>query len=119
MKAMKVFLLSLGLGAFFVAGAGCGSKVVKEFEKIKDDMCECKDKECAEKVNKDFEEWLKKNEKAKGSKGQQEKAKKVAEEYTKCMMTAMAGGAAAPGGDEAAPTPTPAPEGEGEGEGTE
>ena len=105
MKGIKVFLLSLGLGALLVAGSGCGSKVVKEFEKIKDKMCECKDKECAESVNKEFEEWLKKNEKAKGSKGQQEKAKKVAEEYTKCMMSAMAGGAGAPAGDEAAPAP--------------
>jgi hypothetical protein len=105
MKGIKVFLLSLGLGAFLVASSGCGSKVVKEFEKIKDEMCACKDKDCAEKVNKKFEDWLKKNEKAKGSKGQQEKAKKVAEEYTKCMMTAMAGTAA--GGDEAKPEEKP------------
>jgi hypothetical protein len=104
MKGIKVFLLSLGLGAFLVASSGCGSKVVKEFEKIKDEMCACKDKDCAEKVNKKFEDWLKKNEKAKGSKGQQEKAKKVAEDYTKCMMTAMAGKA---GGDAAKPDEQP------------
>ena len=97
MKGFRAVLLSLGLGLFLVASVGCGSKVVKEFEKIKDEMCGCKDKECAEKVNKKFDEWLKKNESAKGSKGQQEKAKKIAEEYSKCMMSAMTGGAA--GGD--------------------
>jgi hypothetical protein len=72
---------------------GClpNSKVVQEFALIKDEMCACEDKDCAEAVNKKFEEWLTANEKAKGSKGQQERAKDIAEDYTKCMMTAMAG----------------------------
>ena len=65
--------------------------VVDEFSKITEEMCQCTTKDCAERVNKKFEDWLKENEKAKGSRGQQERAKKVAEEYTKCMMTAMTG----------------------------
>jgi hypothetical protein len=68
--------------------------VVEEFSKIKDEMCQCKTKDCAERVNKKFEDWLKKNEKSKGSRGQQERAKTLAEDYTRCMMTAMAGKAA-------------------------
>jgi hypothetical protein len=67
-----------------------GSPVVEEFTRIRDEMCECRNESCAESVNKEFEAWLQKNEKAKGSKGQQEKAKTVAEEYTRCMMSAMA-----------------------------
>ena len=66
------------------------STVVAEFADIKDDMCLCKDSQCAAAVNKQFEEWLKANEKAKGSEGEQEQAKKIAEDYTKCMMNAMA-----------------------------
>ncbi len=94
MKGFRAVFLSLGLGLFLVASVGCGSKVVKEFEKVKDEMCACKDKECAEEVNKKFEEWMDKNKSAKGSQGQQDKAKKVADEYMKCMMSAMSSGAA-------------------------
>jgi len=95
MKSFRATLLSIGLGLFLVGSAGCGSKVVKEFEKIKEEMCACKDKECAETINKKFDEWMDKNVNAKGSKGQKNKAKKIADQYTQCMMTAMTGGPAA------------------------
>jgi eight-cysteine-cluster-containing protein len=72
-------------------GDSSNEGVVKEFETIKTEMCACRDKACAEQVNKSFEEWLVAHEKAKGSKGEQERAKKIAEEYVKCMMVAMAG----------------------------
>lgn len=70
-------------------------QVVREFAVIKDEMCACSDKDCAEGVNKKFEDWLKANEKAKGSRSQQDKARAIAEDYTRCMMSAMA-----PKGDE-------------------
>lgn len=84
-----------------------GSRVVAEFSDITDKMCDCRDKPCAEGVNQEFEDWLKRNEKAKGSKAEQEQAKKLAERYTKCMMAAMApqqgeGAAPADRGDGAA-----------------
>jgi hypothetical protein len=65
------------------------SDIVTDFEGIKDRMCECTTKSCAESVNREFEDWLKRNEKAKGSARQQEDAKRIAEEYTRCMMSAM------------------------------
>ena len=67
------------------------STIVAEFAAISERMCQCKNRACAEQVNQEFEDWLKRNENAKGSQGEQEKAKKIAEEYTKCMMSAMTG----------------------------
>lgn len=52
-------------------------------------MCDCEDRGCAESVNAKFEAWLKRNEKVKGSVKQQERAKEIAVDYTKCMMEAM------------------------------
>lgn len=69
-----------------------GSQIIAEFEVIKNDMCACRDKTCAEQINKDFEAWLKRHARAKGSKAEQEQAKKIAEDYTRCMMAAMTGG---------------------------
>jgi len=71
-------LLSFGLGlllvsTFAVVGAGCGSKVVKEHGKFVKEMCDCKDKDCAQEVNKRFETWVVKNQSAKGSKGKKYK----------------------------------------------
>lgn len=65
--------------------------VVREFEAISKKMCACKDSNCAETVNEEFETWLEKNENAKGTAAQQERAKAIAETYTRCMMVAMAG----------------------------
>jgi hypothetical protein len=65
--------------------------IVAEFGGIADRMCECRDKACAESVNREFEGWLETNESAKGSREDQEKAKKIAERFTKCMMAAMVG----------------------------
>lgn len=65
------------------------SQLVSEFTAIKDEMCACKDKACAEGVNQKFEVWLKRNESSKGGRAEQEKAKAIAEDYTRCMMSAM------------------------------
>jgi hypothetical protein len=73
-----------------------GGDVVGEFSDIADAMCRCTDKPCAEKVNLRFEAWLTKNESAKGSYSEQQRAKKIAERYTKCMMAAMGAGGSAP-----------------------
>lgn len=63
--------------------------VVVEFEALADKMCGCADRGCAESVNRDFEAWLKRHETAKGSRQQQDKARAIAERYTKCMINAM------------------------------
>lgn len=67
-----------------------GDVVVEEFQAISNKMCACADSNCAETVNKEFEDWLRRNEKVKGTAAQQERAKTIAEQYTKCMMAAMA-----------------------------
>lgn len=74
---------------------GNNPDVVGQFAQISDKMCACADRACAESVNKEFDEWLRANESAKGSKSEQERAKKIAERYTRCMMAAMTGKAPA------------------------
>lgn len=71
--------------------------VVGEFQALSDEMCACKDRACAEAVNKKFEGWLEENENASGSLEEQERAEQIAKSYTECMMTAMGG----------SPEPTP------------
>lgn len=75
-----------------------GSRILAEFSDITDKMCDCHDKPCAEGVNKEFEDWLKRNEAAHGTRAEQERAKVIAERYTKCMMAAMAAAPDAAGG---------------------
>ena len=56
---------------------------------LRDDMCSCKNKVCAERVNRGFETWLKRNERPPGTATRQSAYKVIAQEYTKCMMSAM------------------------------
>jgi hypothetical protein len=57
MRAMKKFAFVFAL----VLGAGCGGDkldgFIKDLEGHKAKMCECKDKDCAEKVFTEFKKW--------------------------------------------------------------
>jgi hypothetical protein len=75
------------------------NRILAELGGITDRMCECRDKPCAESVHQEFESWLKKNEAAKGTLGDQTQARKIAERFTKCKMAAMAEGSGEPPAD--------------------
>jgi len=96
MNTLKVFACSLGLAGLIFA-SGCGSDPIKEMEKIKDEVCKCKDAACVEKAM----------EKAKNIKEpkdlKEEDLKKVFEiamEMEKCAKEAAGGGADEAEGEE-------------------
>ena len=79
--------------ALSLALAACGGKPGEEFvgklSKLKDEMCACKDKACAEKVSKEMSDWAEKASKTKASKEQEEEAMKIALEMASCQAKAM------------------------------
>jgi hypothetical protein len=94
MRAMKNFLMIVGL----VFGmAACGSKAddaLKEFEGFRDKMCKCTTKECTEKVEGEWREWRKntKIKKSDLSKEQQERGNKIDDEMDACRDKVRRGG---------------------------
>jgi hypothetical protein len=82
-------------GSLLFAGCGKADEALKELEALKKDACACKDADCANKVQTKFEEWAKKHSDTKGSQSQADKAGKIAEEISECMVKAMTGDAPA------------------------
>ena len=98
MKTLKAVICAVGLSSLMLAG--CGNSVVKEAEALADEICACKDAECAKKVQEKFMEWAKKNKDAKGSESDIEKLTAVSKRIMECAMKIQAGGGApAAGGD--------------------
>ena len=112
------FVAAMSLLAF----AGCKKKggaageAVAKMEGFQKQMCDCKDKACADKVNEEMTKWGTEMAKtagaAKEEKPDPELAKKSADimtKYTECMTKLMMAGAGAPpagdkpAGDTAAP----------------
>lgn len=88
----KVITTLVLAGAFAVTACG-GSKesaAVKEYKKIVKAACECKDADCAGKVDKQEQDWRMKNYKDL-SKGDKEAMAKSREEFTKCRDKAKGG----------------------------
>lgn len=86
MKKLTIVLgIVLGLGA-------CSDKfdkVISEGEGFKDKMCNCKDKDCAEQVDKDYKEWQKGladkfDKDSKPSESQMKKGKEIDKAYREC-----------------------------------
>jgi len=90
---MRRIITSLVLaGAFAVTACG-GSKesaAIKEYKKFVKAACECKDAECAKKVDGEEGDWRMKNYKGL-SKGDKEAMAKAREEFTKCRDKANGG----------------------------
>ncbi|HEU0034294.1 MAG TPA: hypothetical protein VFQ53_26910 [Kofleriaceae bacterium] len=94
---------------------GAAGEAVAKMESFKKDMCECKDKACADKVNEAYMKWG--SEMAKTTAGKDEKpdpdlVKKTTDimaQYSECMTKAsgaggaMGSGAAEPAGSAAEP----------------
>ncbi len=101
---MKNILRSGAVLAMVLGLSACGGKAdeaIGELKKIKDEMCACKDKACAEKVTEKMMKMGEKHKETKATESQMKAAAAVTEELTKCMSKAMMGGT------EAAPTPAP------------
>jgi len=107
---MKKFSIVVGL---LIGLGACSNKIdkaISELEGWKDKMCACHDKDCAEKVEKDFAAWNKEmKEKFKddkdGTEDQKKKAKELFRSLHECERKAE--GDTAPG--TAVDTPPAAP----------
>jgi|RhiMetdeSRZDD1v2_1073273.scaffolds.fasta_scaffold1611526_2 hypothetical protein len=93
--------------AAFLSLAGCGKadEAVKELEGLKKRACECKDADCATKVQEDFTKFIEKHKDTKGSQSQADKVTKLATEMSECVAKAMTGGEGAAPPAEGAPAP--------------
>ena len=100
---MKNILRSGAVLAMVLGLSACGGKAdeaIGELKKIKDEMCACKDKACAEKVTEKMMKMGEKHKDTKATESQMKAASGITEELTKCMSKAMG-----MGGTEAPPTP--------------
>jgi len=99
-KLMISFLAATSLFAFGCKKKGGASDSIAKMEGFSKDMCACKDKACADKVNEEMTKWgteMAKNAgAAKEEKPDPDMAKKSADimtKYTECMTKLMMAGA--------------------------
>src|SRR5689334_1787989 len=59
MKAMKILLSSLGLAGLLFSAGACGGGAAKEYEKMVNEICACKDMKCVEEAQKKMAEKAK------------------------------------------------------------
>ncbi len=110
MKHLTIAFLAVAALASFGCKkkGGGGGDMVGKMTELKDAMCKCADKACADKVQADMATWTASNARTVGDKANEKpdekmvaEMTKVSEEYGKCMTKAMTGGAAM--GDTAKP----------------
>ena len=89
---MRKLVISFALvGAFAVtACGGKDSAAITEYKKIVKAACECKDADCAGKVDKQEQDWRMANYKGLSG-GDKEAMSKAREEFTKCRDKAKGG----------------------------
>jgi len=94
MKSLKAIVCAMSIGAALLVSTGCGGDPLAKLEEFTDKICECKDKACVDKVNKEMTEWMKANaDKAKEpSDSDKEKATKIMARMMECSKKAMTGG---------------------------
>ncbi len=83
MNKLKAFGAIFAVTMLLGFGTGCGSDLVKKLDGLADEACACKDKACAEKVNKNIEEAL--NAAKEPSKGDTEKIMKSMAKAGGCL----------------------------------
>jgi hypothetical protein len=67
-------------------------RALDELRALKRQACECPDADCANKVETDFEDWMRQQEDTKGSQREAEQAGKLATDIQECVAKALAGG---------------------------
>jgi len=85
----KILFVLATMGLVGACGNSAADQILSKMESTKNKICACKDKACVEKAEGEFMEWLMKNadklkDAEKGSKSQEEKAKKIDAEMEKC-----------------------------------
>ncbi len=85
-------------------GGGDAGEAVAKMTEFKDEMCKCKDKACADKVQESMTKWSTemaakagdKKEPAKADEATMKKMTEVGQQYGECMTKAMSAGAETP-----------------------
>jgi hypothetical protein len=119
MKNLTIAFLAtasiFAVGACKKKGGGDAGEAVAKMTEFKDEMCKCKDKACADKVQESMTKWSTemaakagdKKEPAKADEATMKKMTEVGQQYGECMTKAMSAGAETPpagsGSDTAAP----------------
>jgi len=108
-KITIAFLAAVSIASFGCKKKGGAGDAMAKMGEFKDQMCACKDKACADKVQESMNKWSAENAKNAGDKPEKpsdEDMKKMTEvgtKYGECMTKAMSGGdaagSAAPAGD--------------------
>lgn len=81
MKTLKLLVGSLSLAGLLFTSA-CGNSAIKEFESVVDEVCKCKDLECAMKAISKMEKIKEPKELSDSDK---KKVKELGEKMEKCM----------------------------------
>ena len=102
MRTIKFLFSSMFLAGAIAGGAACGGGEIGELEKLADEMCACKDAECAKKVEEKLGK-LKGKDPSEYSEGDQKKIAAAAMKVMSCQSKLEAGGAAPAAGEGAAP----------------
>ena len=101
---LKTIITGGALAALLSLGAcGKADEAVTELEALKKRACECKDADCATKVQEDFTKFIEKHKDTKGSQSQADKVTKLATDMSECVAKAMTGGEGAAPAEGAAP----------------
>lgn len=125
MKNLTIAFLAtaslFAVGACKKKGGGDAGEAVAKMTELKDEMCKCKDKACADKVQESMTKWStdmaakagdKKDQKA--DEATMKKMTEVGQAYGECMTKAMSAGAEPAGsGSAAEPAGSAAPAGSG------
>lgn len=95
------------VGACKKKGGGDAGEAVAKMTEFKDEMCKCKDKACADKVQESMTKWSTEmagkqgDKKDKPDEATMKKMTEVGQAYGECMTKAMSAGAAEPAGSAA------------------
>jgi Sec-independent protein translocase protein TatA len=96
---MKNILRSGAVLAMVLGLSACGGKAgeaIGAMKKAADDMCACKDKACADKVNAALEKTMEKYKDVKGTEADGKKLEPIMKKMMDCSMKAMGMGGDAP-----------------------
>jgi hypothetical protein len=110
-KLMIAFAATMTLMSFGCkkkSESGSSGAAMAKMSEFKDQMCACKDAECAKKVSDDMTTWSQEQAKnakepVKMSEADQKRATEIGTQMGECMQKAMGMGGTAPAGDGTAP----------------
>lgn len=78
------------------AGSEKSGAALRELQALETQACACRDADCANRVQEDFEAWAERHADTKGSQAEADQAGTIAEHISECMMKAMNDDSSAP-----------------------